>query len=82
MANILTYLMFYGIPASAVVFFAVSLFRYCHGKHLNKRTPETVPPEKMKSRKICLIVSSIIAGILAAVVIGFAVLLLMAVAFM
>ena len=75
-------LFFYGIPAAALVFFAVSLFLFCHGRHQNKRTPGTVPAEKMRVRKILLIVSAVIAGVLLTVLLGLAVLLMMAVAFM
>ncbi|MBQ3613801.1 MAG: hypothetical protein II989_06885, partial [Bacteroidales bacterium] len=64
------------------IFFGISLFRYCYAKHKNKRTPGTYSPEQMNSRKIFLIVASIIAGILAVVVLVFIGLLMMAVAFM
>ena len=75
-------ILYFGIPIAALVFFAVSLFLYCHGRHRNKVSPGTVPAEKLHTRKICLIISSVIAGILAAVVLGIAALLMLAVAFM
>lgn len=74
--------LYYIIPAAALVFFAISLFRYHYAKHKNKRIPGTYTPEQMKSRKICLIVSSVIAGIMAVVILAFIGLLMMAVAFM
>ena len=74
--------LYYIIPIGAVLFFCISLFRYLHAKHKNKRTPGTYSDAKLKSRKICLIVSSVIAGILAVVVVSFIGLLMMAVAFM
>jgi len=74
--------LYYIIPAAALIFFGISLFRYCYAKHKNKRTPGTYSPEQMNSRKIFLIVASIIAGILAVVVLAFIGLLMMAVAFM
>ena len=74
--------LYYIIPAAALIFFGISLFRYCYAKHKNKRTPGTYSEEQMKSRKIFLIVSSVIAGILAVVVLAFIGLLMMAVAFM
>ena len=74
--------LYYIIPAAAVLLFGISLFRYCYAKHQNKRTPGTYSPEQMKSRKIFLIVASVIAGILAVVVLAFIGLLMMAVAFM
>ena len=74
--------LYYIIPAAALIFFGVSLFRYCYAKHKNMHTPGTYSNEQMKTRKICLIVSSVIAGILAVVVLAFIGLLMMAVAFM
>ena len=74
--------LYYIIPAAALIFFGISLFRYCYAKHKNKRTPGTYSEEQMKSRKIFLIVASVIAGILAVVVLAFIGLLMMAVAFM
>ena len=74
--------LYYIIPAAALFFFGVSLFRYHYAKYKNKRTPGTYSPDRIRSRKICLIVSSVIAGILAVVVLAVIVLLMMAVAFM
>ena len=74
--------LYYIIPAAALIFFGISLFRYLYAKRKNKRTPGTYTPEQMKSRKIFLIVSLVIAGILAVVVLAFIGLLMMAVAFM
>ena len=81
LSYIISYL-YYIIPAAAVLLFGISLFRYCYAKHKNKQTPGTYSEEQMKSRKIFLIVSSVIAGILAVVVLAFIGLLMMAVAFM
>jgi len=75
-------ILFYGVPVLAVLFFAVSLFLYCHGRHRNKVRPGSVPADTMRIRKIVFIVSAVIAGIFVMVVLGFAALLLMAVAFM
>ena len=74
--------LYYLIPAAALIFFGVSLLRFCYAKYKNKRMPGKYSAEQMKSRKLCLIVSSVIAGILAAVVLAFVGLLMMAVAFM
>ena len=74
--------LYYIIPLFAVLFFGISLFRYLYAKHKNKRTPGTYSDTQIKSRKICLIESSVIAGILAVVVLAFIGLLMMAVAFM
>ena len=74
--------LYYIIPAAALIFFGISLFRYHYAKYKNKRTPGTYSPDRIRSRKICLIVSSVIAGSLAVVVLAFIGLLMMAVAFM
>jgi len=74
--------LYYLIPASALIFFAVSLLCYLRAKSKNRRVPGTYSEKQMKTRRICLIISSVIAGIMAVVVIGFIGLLMMAVAFM
>ena len=82
MAYILSQIAFYGIPLGALAFFAVSLVRFCRGKKANKLSPGAVSPEELRVRKTMLVVSSVILGILVAVVIGFTALLFMAVAYM
>jgi len=74
--------LYYLIPLAALVFFGISLFRYCYAKHRNKRNPGTYFESELKIRKIWLIVSSVIVGLMAIVVGGFIGLLLMAVAYM
>ena len=74
--------LYYLIPAAAILFFIISLIVYLSAVRKNKRTPGIYTAGQMKVRLICLIVSSVIAGILAFVVLGFMVLLFMAVAFM
>lgn len=78
----MVYLLYFGIPAAALVFFAVSLALYLSARRKNKRTPGSVDPAVLRGRRLMLIVSAVIAGAFAAVVIAFAVLLFMAVAFM
>lgn len=74
--------LYYIIPLFAVLFFGISLFRYHYAKFQNKRKPGTYSEAQIKSRKIWLIVSAVVAGILAVVVLAFIGLLMMAVAFM
>lgn len=74
--------LYYIIPLFAVLFFGISLSRYLYAKRRNKRIPGTYTDAQMKSRKVWLIVSSVVAGILAVVVLAFIGLLMMAVAFM
>lgn len=73
---------FYGIPAAILVFFAVSLYRYLNARKRNKIQPGTVPEDEMSWRKMILVISSVILGILLVIVVGLAVLLYMAVAYM
>lgn len=78
----MVYLLYFGLPAAAFVFFAVSLVLYCSARRKNKRASGSVDAAVLRTRRLMLIVSALIAGAFAAVVIAFAVLLFMAVAFM
>lgn len=75
-------ILFFGIPVSMFLLFGISLYRYIRAKKENRVQPGTYSQEEMKKRKLMLIVSSVIAGVLLAVIIGFVALLYMAVAFM
>lgn len=75
-------LLFFGIPAAAGVFFAISLYRYISAKKQNKRDPGCIRPGELKKRKMLLLAASVILGVFLLVVVGFATLLFMAVAFM
>ena len=72
----------YGLPVAAVIFFAVSLVMYLRAKRANRRAPGTYDKMQVTVRLICLIVSSCIAGTMLLMVLGFALLLMTAVAFM
>lgn len=74
--------LFYGLPIGALAFFGISLYRFLSAKRRNRQEPGSYGPEEMKRRKTLLIAASVIAGVLLAVVIGFTLLLFMAVAFM
>ena len=67
---------FFGIPIAALLFFLISLYRFCNARKKN------VSKEEMKSRKMWLIVSSVILGVLAGVLLTLAILLYMAIAYM
>lgn len=73
---------FYAIPVLAIVFFAVSLCAFCTARHKNKKVPGTYSEKQIWVRTVLLIVSSVIFGALLLMVLGIAVLLTMAVAFM
>lgn len=74
--------LYFASPVGAIVFFVLSLCQYLSVKKRNRHQPGSVSPEILRSRKIMLIVSSVIFGVLAVVVIAFIVLLSTAVAFM
>lgn len=83
MFGILLYdILFFAIPIAMILFFGISLYRYCSAVSQNKVNPGTFAPVEIKNRKTCLIVASVIAGVFAMVVLGFAALLFMAVAYM
>lgn len=83
MFGILLYdIFFFAIPIILIALFGVSLYRYISAKKQNKAAPGTFSDAEIKKRKIMLIVLSVLAGVLAAIVIGFIALMFMAVAFM
>lgn len=74
--------LYFAIPVAAILFFIVSLCLFLSARKQNKLQPGSVSAQTLRKRKIMLIVSSVIAGVLAAIVIAFIALLYMAVAFM
>lgn len=78
----LSEIIYYAIPAAAVLFFFISLFRYLSGRHRNRRQPGSVSEQSMRTRRILLIISSVIAGILVAFVAALIALMMLAVAYM
>ena len=83
MFGVLLYdILFFAIPAILILFIGISFYRYRCAKKQNEEVPGTFAPEEIKRRKIMLIIASVAAGVLVAVVIGFIALLFMAVAFM
>ena len=83
MSGILLYdILFFSIPIILIALLGISVYRYVSAKKQNKAAPGTFSDDEIKKRKIMLIVLSVITAVLAAIVIGFIVLLFMAVAFM
>lgn len=83
MFGILLYdIFFFAIPIILIALFGVSLYRYISAKKQNKVAPGTFSDAEIKKRKIMLFVLSVIAGVLAVIVVGFIALMFMAVAFM
>lgn len=64
------------LPLGTIVFFIVSLVRYLNGRKAGCAETE------MKRRKILLVVSSVIMGVLVASILGIIALLYMAIAYM
>lgn len=82
MASLFLQLIFYGIPIASAVYFAVSLYRYFSAKKANSHDPNAHDEADMAERKRHLTVSATMFCIFAALIIGVAVLLFSAVAFM
>ncbi len=83
MFGILIYdILLFAIPIVMLVFFGVSLYRYLTAKKKNEATPGTFSDEEIKRRKKILTIASVIVGVLVAIVIGFTILMFMAVAYM
>ena len=76
MAGFFYSLLVVGLPAGAIVFFIVSLVRFLAGRKNGCEAQE------MKRRKILLVVSSVIMGVLVASLFGIIALLYMAIAYM
>lgn len=74
--------LFFGLPLALLLFFGYSLFLFIDAKRKNKAAPGSVSDSDVKKRKIMLIVASAICGVLLAVVIGFIIMMFMAVAYM
>ncbi len=74
--------MLYGTPILALLLFLIALISYCCAKHRNKKTPGRYTETQMKHKKIALIVTGVIAGIFALLILALIVLLMTAVAFM
>ena len=78
----MTTALFYSIPVAVIVFFVISLIRFLCAKRKNRMVPGTFSEAQLKARRLCLIVSSVVAGIMVIVVLTFVGLLFMAIAFM
>ncbi|MBQ8207455.1 MAG: hypothetical protein IJZ89_01820 [Clostridia bacterium] len=70
------------LPIAVVTFFTVSLVRYFTAKNKNKKAPGSYTAEEMNARKLSLVFSSIILGIILFSVLCLFGLLMMAVSYM
>ena len=78
----LVYALFWGLPIFSVLWFAVSLYRFLIAKRRIKRGRQQYSAAEMKRRKIQLIISSVLFGVVALIALSLFALLLLAVAFM
>ena len=78
----LIYALFFGLPIFSVLWFAVALYRYVIAKKRMKKGSQQYSDAEMKRRKIQLIVSSVLFGIILLIALGLMGLLYLAVAFM
>ena len=72
----------YIIPIAAIVFFIVSLCDYIGTKKKYVAEPNDFNEQKKKETKTRLMVASIIMGVLLTVIVGFVVMMYMAIAYM
>ncbi len=75
-------MLFFGLPIALAALFVSRLGRYRAAKKENAENPGTHTPEELKKRKTAAILWGVAAGVLAAVVIGFLVLLGLSIAYM
>lgn len=76
--------LFFSIPIASVIFFVISLKDYRYARTIIKAVakPSDEELQDLKRKRIRLIISSVIAGVLVTVVVGISVLFYLAIAFM
>lgn len=82
MLGLLIYFLLFGILLISLVFFIISLCLYISAKVHYKRDPDSVKPGMLKTRKILLIVASVIWVVVTLIFVGILAMLYMAVAYM
>jgi len=83
--NLLSFLapmIFIGCPLASIVYFIVCLVRFLRANKANKITPELKNDDDFRELRRQLIISSIIMGVILAVVGGIVALMAMAIAYM
>lgn len=73
---------FFAIPVAAIIFFLISLCSFLSAKKKIKLQPDSIHMQEFKTRKLMMIISSIVAGVLVTVVICFCILLASAITYM
>ena len=80
--ELLMYGLYFGLPFVSLLWFGISLYRYKIAGYRMKHGKQQYSDQDMKRRKLWLIVSAVVFGVIALIVLSFIVLLMMAVAFM
>ena len=75
-------ILFFGIPAAAVVLFVVSLVDYRKANRMARVDPRSITKEKLRSKRVLTAVLGVIAGCMTLALVGLLALAYMAVAFM
>ena len=78
----LSQFLIYALPIAVLAMFIVSLVRYVRAIRANRRAPDTYGRSQMTARLVWLIVTGVILSAMLLMIVGFMLLLLMAVAFM
>lgn len=80
--RLLTSVFFFGVPCSLLLFFGISLYVFLSAIRKNRAVPGSVPESELKKMKKLLTISSVLCGLLLAVVIGFIVIISTSIAYM
>ena len=82
MGGYIFYALFFGAPVAAVIFFIVSLILFLKASKTNKKTPGVFSASVLATRRVLLIISSVIAIVTVSVVVTIVSLVYMALAYM
>ena len=74
--------LYFAIPIASVVFFVKSLVSLLRALRDHREEPDSISPKTLKGLKIRMIIAAIVMTVLLTVTIGFAVLLVLAIAYM
>ncbi len=82
MGYLFSYLLLVLLPLAIVAFFVISLVLYSLAKSRNKKTPGRYNDVQMQTRKLCLIFSSVLLGLVIFAVVFIFSIFMMAISFM
>ncbi len=75
-------LLFFAIPAAVFIFFVVCLICFLLAKRKNKLHPDTYSAAQISTRKVLLIISATMLGMMLAMIISIMIVFMSAIAFM